>query len=88
MTKDEMAGWHQQFDGHEFESIPGVGDGQGLFSALFPRIWRILATEVISKRGLLPGLGGLEVSCSHPPTSTLLASDGPLGTCKNDSPKA
>ena len=29
MTKDEMAGWHQQFDGHEFESIPGVGDGQG-----------------------------------------------------------
>ena len=28
-AKDEMAGWHQQFHGHEFESIPGVGDGQG-----------------------------------------------------------
>ena len=24
-----MAGWHHQLDGHEFESTPGVGDGQG-----------------------------------------------------------
>ena len=28
-TKDEMAGWHYRFDGHEFEWIPGDGDGQG-----------------------------------------------------------
>ena len=28
-TEDEMAGWHHQLDGHEFEWIPGVGDGQG-----------------------------------------------------------
>ena len=28
-TKDEMAGWHHQLDGHEFEWTPGVGDGQG-----------------------------------------------------------
>ena len=27
-TEDEMAGWHHLFDGHEFEWIPGVGDGQ------------------------------------------------------------
>ena len=27
-TEDEMAGWHHQFDGHEFEGIPGVSDGQ------------------------------------------------------------
>ena len=26
---DEMVGWHHQFDGHEFEQAPGVGDGQG-----------------------------------------------------------
>ena len=26
-TKDEMVGWHHQFDGHEFEWAPGVGDG-------------------------------------------------------------
>ena len=28
-TKDEMAKWHQQLDGREFEWTPGVGDGQG-----------------------------------------------------------
>ena len=29
MTEDEMAGWHNQLDGHEFELTLGVGDGQG-----------------------------------------------------------
>ena len=28
MIEDEMAGWHHQRDGHEFEQVPGVGDGQ------------------------------------------------------------
>ena len=28
-TDDEMAGWHHQLDGREFEWTPGVGDGQG-----------------------------------------------------------
>ena len=28
-TENEMAGWHHQLDGHEFEWTPGVGDGQG-----------------------------------------------------------
>ena len=28
-TEDEMAGWHHQLDGHEFEWTPGVDDGQG-----------------------------------------------------------
>ena len=28
-TEDEMAGWHHQLDGHEFEQTLGVGDGQG-----------------------------------------------------------
>ena len=28
-AEDEMVGWHQQLDGHEFEQAPGVGDGQG-----------------------------------------------------------
>ena len=27
MKEDEMVGWHHQFDGHEFEQAPGVGDG-------------------------------------------------------------
>ena len=29
MTEDEMVGWHQQLNEHEFEYAPGVGDGQG-----------------------------------------------------------
>ena len=24
-----MVGWHHQLNGHEFEQIPGDGDGQG-----------------------------------------------------------
>ena len=28
MTEDELVGWHHQFNGHEFEQAPGVGDGQ------------------------------------------------------------
>ena len=29
MTEDEMVGWHYQRNRHEFEQVPGVGDGQG-----------------------------------------------------------
>ena len=29
MTEDEMVGWHPQLNGHEFEQVLGVGDGQG-----------------------------------------------------------
>ena len=29
MTEDEMIRWHHQLNEHEFEQIPGVGDGQG-----------------------------------------------------------
>ena len=28
VTDDEMVGWRQWLNGHEFESTPGVGDGQ------------------------------------------------------------
>ena len=29
MTEDEMVEWHHQFDEHEFEQAPAVGDKQG-----------------------------------------------------------
>ena len=29
MTEDEMVVWHYRLNGHEFESTPGVDDGQG-----------------------------------------------------------
>ena len=36
MTEDEMAGWHHQLDGHEFEWTLGVGDGQGSLACYSP----------------------------------------------------
>ena len=36
MTEDKMVGWHQQFDGHEFEQALGVGDGQGSLASCIP----------------------------------------------------
>ena len=33
MTEDEMVGWPHHVDAHEFEQVPGVGEGQrGLVS--------------------------------------------------------
>ena len=29
MTEDEMVGWHHWLNGHEFEEVPGYGEGQG-----------------------------------------------------------
>ena len=36
MTKDETAGWHHQLDGHEFEQVPGDGEGQGSLACCSP----------------------------------------------------
>ena len=36
MTEDEMVGWHHQLDGHEFEQVLGVGDGQGSLVCYHP----------------------------------------------------
>ena len=43
MTEDEMAGWHHQLDGHEFEWTPGVSDKQGglLLLLLLSRFSRV-----------------------------------------------
>ena len=35
-TEDEMAGWYYQHNGHEFESTPGVGYGQGGLACCSP----------------------------------------------------
>ena len=34
MTEDEMVGWHDRLNGHEFEQAPEVGDGQGSLACL------------------------------------------------------
>ena len=35
-TEDEMVGWHQWLDGHEFEQAARVGDGQGSLACCSP----------------------------------------------------
>ena len=37
MTEDEMAGWHHQLNGHEFEKALGVDDGQGSLVCCSPQ---------------------------------------------------
>ena len=35
-TEDDMVGWHHGLDGHEFEQVPGVGEGQGSLACCNP----------------------------------------------------
>ena len=49
ITEGEIVGWHHQLDGHEFEQVPGVGDGQGSLACCSPwrhRVGRDWATEL------------------------------------------
>ena len=36
MTEDEMAGWHHQLNGHEFEKTLGDSEGQGSLACCSP----------------------------------------------------
>ena len=36
MIEGEMVGWHDQFDGPEFEHALGVGNGQGSLACCTP----------------------------------------------------
>ena len=44
MTEDEMVGWHQWLDGHEFEQALGVGDGQEGLVCCSPQGHQVLDT--------------------------------------------
>ena len=35
-TEDEMVGWHHRLNRHEFEQVPGAGDGQGSLACCSP----------------------------------------------------
>ena len=37
MTEDGMVGWHHRLNGHEFEQLPGHGEGQGILACCSPR---------------------------------------------------
>ena len=36
MTEDEMVGRHHPLNGHEFDQVPGDGDGQGSLACCSP----------------------------------------------------
>ena len=44
MTADEMVGWHHQLNGHEFEYVPDVGNGQGGLVCCSPWVRKQLDT--------------------------------------------
>ena len=44
MTEDEMVGWHQRLNEHEFEQAPGVGDRQGCLVYQSPWVHKELDT--------------------------------------------
>ena len=57
MTEDEMVGWHQQVDGHEFEQALGVSNGQGILACCCPWGCKELATnELLNLIGLITGI--------------------------------
>ena len=41
MIEDEIVGWHDRLNGHEFEQALGVGDGQGCLVAVFTGLQRV-----------------------------------------------
>ena len=59
MTEDEMVGWHHQFSGHEFEQVPGDGEGQGILVCCSPWGWKESdTTEWLNNKTLLENVGG------------------------------
>ena len=54
MTEDEMVELHHRLDGHEFEQVPKVGDGQGSLACRSPRGHKELdATELTELKVIL-----------------------------------
>ena len=54
MTEDKMVGWHHWLNGHEFEQVLGVGDGQGnlaCYSTWGRWVGHIWVTELTDLRG-------------------------------------
>ena len=51
-----MVGWHQRLNGHEFEQVLGVGDGQGSLACYSP--WGHKESDTAEQTELLLGLPG------------------------------
>ena len=63
MTEDKMVGWHHRMDGHEFEQVPGVGDGQGSLVCCSPWGHKESDTSEGLNWILIPPLGFTGFAC-------------------------
>ena len=64
MTEGEMVGWHHRCDGHEFEWVSGVGDGQGSLACFSP--WDFPGKNTgVSCHALLQGIFPIQGSNLH-----------------------
>ena len=55
-TGDEMAGWHHQLNGHEFEQTLGDSEGQSSLERCSPKSWTRLGdgTTMFYSKYVLP----------------------------------
>ena len=49
MTENEVVRWHHRLNGHEFEQVLGVGDGQGGLACYSP--WGCKTTGLKQRLG-------------------------------------
>ena len=59
-AKDEMVGWYHQLNGHEFEEVLGVGDGQENLACCSP--WGCKESDTTERLNLTE-----LIDFSHPP---------------------
>ena len=70
-TEDEMVGWHNQHDGHEFEQAPEVGERQGSLVCCSP--WgrkKSNTTERLNLTELPWGKDTCDLLCGSPECKT------------------
>ena len=69
-TEDEMVGWHCRLNGHEFEQVPGDGEGQGSLACCGP--WGCKQSDATGQLNNKESLGshihwvGDAIQISHP----------------------
>ena len=61
VAKDEMVGWYHQLNGHEFEEVLGVGDGQENLACCSP--WGCKESDTTERLNLTE-----LIDFSHPPS--------------------
>jgi len=62
MTEDEMVGWHHRLNGHEFEQVPGDGEGQGSLACCGP--WGCKQSDGTGQLNNKESLGS-HIHCFH-----------------------